>query len=97
MTCAHVVQGLLGAPVEITGLLVAGNAGQYVRAQVAVIDLAHDLAVLTLADVSLEFSEKEAVDGLEIVERYPDVSYPVAYAGFPYFHGGLLGASEGTG
>jgi hypothetical protein len=35
-------------PVEVAGLLVVGNAGQYKRAVVDIIDHRHDLAVLTL-------------------------------------------------
>ncbi len=88
ITCAHVVQGLLGAPLEITGLLVVGNSGNYRRAVIDIIDLAHDLAVLRLLgnnDVPISGAEleAEASTGLVLVENYPAVSTEVAYAGFP--------------
>ena len=83
ITCAHVVQGLLGAPIEITGLLVIGNRGNYMRASIDLLDFSHDLAVLRLAETPKELLEKEASDGLEITENYPNVGENVAYAGFP--------------
>lgn len=84
ISCAHVVQDLLGAPVEITGLLVVGNRGNYARATVATIDFEHDLAVLKLTpDTPKEIVDNETEDGLEIIDSYPNVGVPVAYAGFP--------------
>ncbi|OGH74141.1 MAG: hypothetical protein A3C90_03435 [Candidatus Magasanikbacteria bacterium RIFCSPHIGHO2_02_FULL_51_14] len=83
ITCAHVVRNLLGAPVEITGLLVVGNKGNYSRAVIDTVDLGHDLAVLRLADASQEIIDRESTDGLEIVHGYPDVGSQVGYAGFP--------------
>ncbi|MDE2439337.1 MAG: trypsin-like peptidase domain-containing protein [Patescibacteria group bacterium] len=87
ITCAHVVQNLLG-PLEIAGLLVVGNSGNYRRATISQIDLAHDLAVLTLVNntgqpIAGEELDKEAEQGLEIIDTYPSVSTPIAYAGFP--------------
>lgn len=83
ITCSHVIQNLIGAPIEITGLLVVGNRGNYNRAIVGAIDMEHDLTVLRLVDVPQEFIEKESLDGLEIIERYPIVGTTVGYAGFP--------------
>lgn len=87
ITCAHVVQDLL-RPLEVAGLLVVGNAGNYRRATISVIDLQHDLAVLTLVDnnsrpITNHELDKEANQGLEVVENYLPVSTEVAYAGFP--------------
>ncbi len=83
ITCAHVVQNLIGAPIEITGLLVVGNRGNYNRAVVRAIDMEHDLAALRLADVPPEFIERESLDGLEIIEQYPVVGTVIGYSGFP--------------
>lgn len=82
ITCAHVVQDLLAAPVEITGLLVVGNMGDYKRAMVATIDMEHDIATLKL-DAPSDVINKEADDGLEIINYYPNVGESVGYAGFP--------------
>lgn len=84
VTCAHVVQGLVNAPVEITGLLVIGNRGNYLRASVDLIDFKRDLAILSLSpETKPEVLEKETKDGLEIAETYPSVGEPVAYSGYP--------------
>lgn len=83
ITCAHVVQNLVGAPIEITGLLVVGNMGNYGRAVVATIDIEHDLAVLRIPEAPQDFIEKESVDGLDITNEYPVVGAEVGYAGFP--------------
>lgn len=93
ITCAHVVQGLLGGPLELSGLLVVGNAGNYRRAVIDCIDLAHDLAVLKLVGnndlpVTGEELDREASTGLNITDSYKPISTPVAYAGFP--HGNQL-------
>jgi len=84
VTCSHVVQNLVGAPIEITGLLVVGNRGNYIRVGVDLLDFAHDLAILRLpADVPKEIVDKEANDGLDIADNYPNVGENVGYAGFP--------------
>lgn len=88
VTCAHVVDGLMSAPIELAGLLVVGNAGNYKRAIVEIVDEQHDLAILKLLDNNSQLLngtelDKEANDGLEIVASYPTVSTQVAYAGFP--------------
>lgn len=86
ITCAHVIGDLIGAPLEITGLLVVGKKGNYERAFVDTIDLPHDLAVLRLSSRNEEEKEKirnEAQEGLEIIDHYPLVGEGIAYAGFP--------------
>lgn len=85
LTCAHVVQDLLSAPIEVTGLLVVGNRGNYLRALISVVDLERDLAVLRLPpDTSSEVVDHEIQDGLEIASAYPTVGAPLGYAGFPF-------------
>lgn len=84
ITCAHVVQDIALSPVEIAGLLVVGNLGNYQPALVSIIDFAHDLAVIHLPpDTPKEVLEKEAADGLEIVNNYPEVGEEISYTGFP--------------
>lgn len=84
ITCAHVVQDIALSPVEIAGLLVVGNLGNYQPALVSVIDFTHDLAVIHLPlDTPKEILEKEASNGLEIVDDYPEVGDEISYAGFP--------------
>ncbi len=88
VTCAHVVQTLLSAPLEVTGLLVVGEAGNYRRAVINNIDLQHDLAILRLVGednnpIHGEELVKEANSGLSIVSEYPEVSEKICYAGFP--------------
>jgi len=88
ITCAHVIQNLLGAPLELTGLLVVGKTGNYRRAVIANVDIEHDLAVLVLIQdngqpVSDSDLQAEASSGLVLTTSYPNVSAPVAYAGFP--------------
>ncbi|MDE2071151.1 MAG: trypsin-like peptidase domain-containing protein [Patescibacteria group bacterium] len=83
ITCAHVVQGLLLGDAVQTGLLMIGNMGDYSRAAIASLDLAHDLAVLKIIDKPDSFIDSEAKTGVSILERYPQVGEAVAYAGFP--------------
>lgn len=88
ITCAHVVQAILGLPLELAGLLVVGNAGKYRRAIIDQIDLRHDIAVLRLVDEENKFLsgmelQKESDDGLVIIDKYPNVSTEVSYSGFP--------------
>ncbi len=81
ITCAHVVQNLLGAPIEITGLLVVGKNGNYTPARVSVIDHGHDLAVLQFSDPAI--ANKQTEEGLLIANGYPVIGDRIAYAGFP--------------
>lgn len=84
ITCAHVVQDLASSPIEIAGLLVVGNLGNYQPALVSAIDFSHDLAVISLPlDTPKEVIDKESGDGLEIVTDYPEIGESIAYAGFP--------------
>ncbi len=88
MTCAHVIEPLLGAPIELAGLLVVGNTGNYKRAIIEIIDEQHDLAILKLLDDNgqlLQGSQLdiESSDGLDISSSYLKVSTQVAYSGFP--------------
>jgi hypothetical protein len=78
----------MGPAVEMTGLLVVGNAGNYRRAVINCLDLAHDLAVLVVLGnnnepITGDELENEAASGLEVVDAYQPVATPVAYAGFP--------------
>jgi hypothetical protein len=89
ITCAHVIQNLLGAPLELAGLLVVGNAGNYRRAVIEIMDLAHDLAVLKLLGtnnqpISGAELDQEAADGLVLVDSYPPIAAAVSYVGFPF-------------
>jgi hypothetical protein len=85
VTCAHVIQDLVGAPIEVTGLLVIGNHGNYLRAVVGAVDFDHDLALLHLPpDTAPDAIAKEVADGLDIADSYLAVGAPVAYAGFPF-------------
>ena len=82
ITCAHVISRLAEAPLEISGLLVVGNAGGYKRARISVVDYVHDLAVLHL-NADAHTITQEATTGLSIASAYPDVGTRVGYAGFP--------------
>ena len=82
VTCAHVVRDIVGAPIEITGLLVVGNRGHYTRARIGIMDFDHDIAILH-PDFPPDILVKEAESGLDIADTYPPVGTPVAYAGFP--------------
>jgi hypothetical protein len=88
ITCAHVVQNVLSAPLELAGLLVVGKTGSYRRAVIASADVEHDLAVLVLVQdngqpVQGDELSAEASSGLVITTQYPDVATAVGYAGFP--------------
>lgn len=84
VTCAHVVRDLVVAPIEITGLLVVGNKGNYARATVGLVDFDHDLALLHLPDdVPGEIAAKESADGLGLADSYEEIGASVSYAGFP--------------
>lgn len=82
VTCAHVIKGLVEAPIEISGLLVVGNQGNYLRATIGIVDIEHDLAILHLA-APPDVLQQEASTGLLLAENYPEVGTKVAYAGFP--------------
>jgi S1-C subfamily serine protease len=83
VTCAHVVESLATLPVELTGLLVIGNCGNYMRVAIGLLDFMHDLALLVPKDVNNEVLDRESGNGLEIADHYPKVGEEVEYAGFP--------------
>src|SRR5205809_617696 len=85
ITCAHVIQNLLGAPLELAGLLVVGKTGNYRRAAIAAADIEHDLAALVLIQDNGQLMQGEdltakAANGLILTTAYPDVSTSVGYA-----------------
>ena len=84
ITCAHVILELLGAPIELTGMLVVGgNGAEYKKATITSIDYGHDLAVLEI-DADSAFIEAQSQTGLDIVDRNIEVGERVSYAGFPF-------------
>lgn len=84
ITCAHVVQGILGAPIEVAGMLVVGGNGiAYKKATVSILDFVHDLAVLNI-EADDAFLTQQILSGLEICEEKINVGEQVAYAGFPF-------------
>lgn len=95
ITCAHVVRGLADAPLEIAGLLVVGNHGNYQRASISIVDYSHDLAALRLV-APQEMISEEAKSGLLLADDYPSVGDEVGYAGFPMGNVLLSSASEPT-
>ncbi|MFA5038615.1 MAG: serine protease [Candidatus Omnitrophota bacterium] len=84
ITCAHVVQNILGTPVEVAGMLVVGGNGfEYRKATVSIVDFVHDLAVLHI-EADDEYLATQVAKGLEITERKLNIADKVAYAGFPF-------------
>jgi len=84
ITCAHVVKDVIGAPVEVAGMLVVGgNAVAYKKATISILDFAHDLAVLNV-EADENFLQQQISAGLDICEREINVGDRVAYAGFPF-------------
>ena len=83
ITCAHVVDDLLGAPIELAGMLVVGGNGiDYKKATIYAIDYFHDLAILNI-EADKNCIEQQSQMGLEIVNRDLSVGETIAYAGFP--------------
>lgn len=84
VTCAHVVAHLASIPIEVAGLLVVGNRGNYLRAMIGSVDHDHDLAILRLPnDTAPDILEKESADGLLLESGYPSIGDAVSYCGFP--------------
>lgn len=84
VTCAHVVQDILGMPIEVSGVLVVGGNGvDYKKATISILDFVHDLAVLNI-EADDPYLQKQTETGLEICEKTIDVGDKVSYAGFPY-------------
>lgn len=91
VTCAHVIEDLLGVSIDLAGMLVAGGNGfPYQRMRFSIVDLQHDLALLR-PDEYTEEVKKQIERGLSFATNDPVVSEPIAYAGFP-FGRGLLDA-----
>ncbi len=83
ITCAHVIQKILGAPIEVVGMLVVGgNSFEYQKATISIIDFARDLAVLHI-EADKAYLDAQIATGLEIIERDINIAEEVAYAGFP--------------
>ena len=83
VTCAHVVQPLLGTPIEIGGILVVGgNSSPYMKAFINTIDFVHDLAVLNLGN-DINFIDEQSKTGLELVTKNYEIGTEIAYSGFP--------------
>ncbi|MFA5188657.1 MAG: serine protease [Patescibacteria group bacterium] len=90
ITCEHVVRDFVNNPTEIIGMLVIGKQGIYFPVSIDSTDFAHDLAILrfrknpNITDEKFkEFLGNEFSTGLELTDRYPDVSTKVGYAGYP--------------
>jgi len=93
VTCAHVLDGLIGGDINITGLLVVGGNGiDYKNATISIIDWSHDLAILSVV-AEKDFLEKQIKNGLEVYDEKIDVGQKVSYAGFP-FGNALLNAKH---
>ena len=83
ITCAHVVQHILGAPIELAGMLVVGGNGvEYKKAVITSIDFMHDIAVLNI-QADQNYIAQQFSQGLEINDEEIEVGEEVAYAGFP--------------
>lgn len=84
ITCAHVIEDTVGAPITQTGVLVVGGNGvDYKTATISIIDWAHDLAVLSVA-ADKEFLAKQIETGLDVYDEKIVVGQKVCYAGFPF-------------
>lgn len=84
ITCAHVVEDILRAPIEVAGMLVVGGNGvDYKKATVSILDYIHDLAVLDI-EADDNFLNQQASVGLDICEKIINVGEEVSYAGFPF-------------
>lgn len=83
ITCAHVVDHILGAPIELAGMLVVGGNGvEYKKAIISSIDFSHDIAILSI-EADENYIKQQYDQGLEINEEEIEVGEEVAYAGFP--------------
>lgn len=84
ITCAHVIQNILGAPIEVAGMLVVGGNGvEYRKATISIIDFVHDLAVLHI-EADRSYLDTQVATGLEIADRKLNIADQVSYAGFPF-------------
>lgn len=84
VTCAHVVQDILGTPIELAGMLVVGgNNSEYRKTTISILDFVHDLAILGV-DADEEYLAEQIETGLEIMDRGINIAERVSYAGFPF-------------
>lgn len=90
ITCDHVVRQFANLPVELAGILVIGQKGNYRPVSIDCVDYAHDLAVLRFKKLIQEndeqfkgFLKTQFDTGLELTDIYAEVGDKVAYAGFP--------------
>ena len=90
ITCEHVVRNFVNFPIEITGMLVIGRQGRYSPVSIDSVDFAHDLAILRFVknpnlteEKFKEFLNNQFFTGLELTDKYPEVSTKVGYAGYP--------------
>lgn len=90
VTCEHVVRQFANLPVELAGILVIGQKGNYRPVLIDCIDYAHDLAILRFKKLTQETDEQfnsflnsQFNEGVELTDIYSDVSEKVAYSGFP--------------
>lgn len=91
ITCAHVIEDIIGVSIDLAGMLVVGGNGfPYQRMSISIVDSLHDLALLEPHERTEEL-KKQIEMGLSIANEDPAVSEPIAYAGFP-FGRGLLNA-----
>jgi len=82
VTCAHVVQNLLGGPIELVGsLVVGGNKQPYLKAMISILDLEHDLAVLQVTDKDFHNAQKASC--LSINSKKEEIGSEVRFAGYP--------------
>jgi len=90
ITCDHVVRQFANLPVELAGMLVIGQKGNYRPVSIDCVDYAHDLAILRFKKLVQEnedqfkiFLKSQFDTGLELSDIYANVAEKVAYAGFP--------------
>jgi S1-C subfamily serine protease len=84
VTTAHVVDDMVGVPIEVSGMLVVGGNGtEYKKATVEILDYMHDLAVLKI-EADGDFLDQQILSGLDIYEKNIIVGEKVCYAGFPF-------------
>lgn len=82
VTCAHVVQNLLGGPIELVGsLVVGGNRNQYLKASISILDLEHDLAVLQISNKDFHNVQKQFC--LAINNKKEEIGSDIRFAGYP--------------
>lgn len=83
VTCTHVVQHILGTPIELAGMLVVGgNGSEYKKALISILDFSRDIAVLAI-EADKKFLQQESLNGLELANRAVNIGEKVSYAGFP--------------